>query len=105
MYVFNNRRLNTEELEISTELKLSLETPRQIQLLLDKQEIIPALHLYLFYEQNLAQSSKPLQWTFLSNSGYNSDEITANILESLLGACHQTFDNFEASFQVNSLVQ
>jgi hypothetical protein len=86
-------RLNSEELEIASELKLSLEVPRQLNVCLDKKQIVPSVHLYLFYEKYLCQNSKPFSWTFLTtNSGQTAQETLESMKSSILTASSCCFD-------------
>jgi len=94
------RHLNSKELEIAAELKLSLELPRQVQVYLDCKQITSAVHLCIFYDKKLGQTSKPYRWTLLSNTGEAGLETGMNIKNSILSACNECFDAFESSSEV-----
>lgn len=95
--------MNPSELEIASELKLSLEVPRQLNVCLDKKQLVEALHLFLFYEKYIFQnsSSAPFSWSFLTiNSGQSTGDVVENMRNSVVAFCDELFQDFEASVEV-----
>jgi hypothetical protein len=87
-------------LEIAAELKLSLEIPRQIQHLLEKDQLLEAFHLSLLFGKKLTSVGKSYKWTFLRNSGQDLDEASISIVASLLSFCEEAMESIETSAQV-----
>lgn len=85
--------LNKDELEIAFELKMSLESPRVVQKLLDDLKIIQATHVSLLFDKSLCQSNKPYKWSFLANSGRDPSQTRIIIKNLILKTCDQLMED------------
>jgi len=101
---FHSSKLKREELEIAVELKLSLDIPREVQNLLEKDDLIPALHLTLLLCRRLVCNEDKYKWTFLEGTSGSLSDSSNAVLESILEFCDVRLTSINTSYQVSGVV-